>query len=226
MNRKFLAVLAVSAMTVVACKKENKETNVSETTEVVAESTAVEGTVYNVELADSKVEWEGSKVSGDRHEGTLGLQSGTFVVNEGSLVGGSLVFDMNSITVTDLTDAEKKGMLEGHLKGLGDDAESKDHFFNVEKFPTATFDITKVTQENGKHKIEGNLTLKDKTNPVSFLADVKVEEDKVSFESDNIVFDRTQWNVNFNSGSVVKDLAADKIIKDEIKLEAKIVAKK
>jgi polyisoprenoid-binding protein YceI len=45
---------------------------------------------------------------------------------------------MNSLTSVDLKDdAENLGKLNGHLKS-GD-------FFEVEKFPTASYEITKVT---------------------------------------------------------------------------------
>lgn len=228
MNKKMLTLIAVAVLAFTACKKENTTTTDTEVkTEEVA--TEVKGDAYNVSVADSKIEWEGSKVVGGAHEGTITLQSGNLVVADGTtVVGGSLVFDMNSITVTDLTDAEKKSMLEGHLKGLGED-ESKDHFFNVQTYPTANFEISKVTPvagETDKFTVEGNLTMKGQTNPVSFVAEIKVAADTVSFEADEIVFDRTKWGVNYSSGSVVKDLAADKVIKDEIKLEAKLVAKK
>src|SRR5690554_7893288 len=67
------------------------------------------------------------------------------------MTGGRFIVDMNSITVTDLTDAEMKGNLEGHLKGAT--AENADHFFNVSQFPTSSFEVTNVAEENGQHMV-------------------------------------------------------------------------
>lgn len=75
-------------------------------------------------------------------------------------------------------------------------------------------------------KWKGNLTIKEKTNPISFLATSKIEGDNVIFASEDIIFDRTKFDVNYNSGTLVKDLAADKIIKDEVKVLVTISAKK
>ena len=55
-----------------------------------------------------------------------------------------------------------KAKLEGHLKS-GD-------FFEVEEFPTASYEITKVTENTaGDYNtlLEGNLTIKGITKPVT-----------------------------------------------------------
>lgn len=223
MKKSILAAFALAALTLTSCKKETAPTTGTTTETAVA---VTDGTPYAVSTADSKVEWEGGKVSGDKHNGTIAIKEGNFIVKDGKIVGGNFVLDMNTITATDIVgDDEKKGMLEGHLKGTGE-PEGADHFFNVTKFPTSTFEITSVTEENGKQKVEGNLTIKGKTNPVSFFANTKVEGDNVNFASEEILFDRTKFDVNYNSGTLVKDLAADKIINDNIKILVTAVAKK
>ncbi len=85
------------------------------------------------------------------------------VMKGNQLVGGSFVLDMTSINSTDLT-GEYQQKLNGHLKN-GD-------FFEVEKFPTATFKITGVKKNNDKiynSLVTGNLTVKGKKNAVTFL---------------------------------------------------------
>lgn len=226
MKKSILAAFVLSALALTSCKKETENTNTTTTDSLTSATTVVDGDQYAVQVADSKVEWEGSKVSGDKHFGTIALKEGAVIVKDGKVVGGNFVLDMNTITATDIVgDDEKKGMLEGHLKGTGE-PDGADHFFNVTKFPTASFQITKITEENGKHKVEGNLTIKEKTNPISFLATSKIEGDNVIFASEDIIFDRTKFDVNYNSGTLVKDLAADKIIKDEVKVLVTISAKK
>ena len=81
------------------------------------------------------------------------------MVNGGKIVGGTFVIDMNSITCTDIKDDQYNAKLVGHLKS--------DDFFGVEKFPTATFEITGASpiadaaagQPN--YNVEGNLTIKE-----------------------------------------------------------------
>ena len=67
------------------------------------------------------INWTGYKVTG-QHSGTLALQSGTLNIQDGQLLGGEFVVDMNSLTVTDL-EGKGKTNLEGHLKS--------DDFFGV-----------------------------------------------------------------------------------------------
>ena len=227
MKKNILAIFAVAALSMTSCKKEattSVDTNVDST--AVNTATPVEGTAFAVVPADSKIDWEGGKISGDKHFGTISVQEGKLLMNEGKLVGGNFVIDMNSIVVTDITDAEKKAKLEGHLKGNTDDAESADHFFNVKTYPTATFDIKNVTEENGQQIVEGDFTLKGKTNPVKFPATITETAEGITLKADNISIDRTKWGVNYASGTVVTDLAADKVIKDDITLKALVVAKK
>ncbi|MCC2589963.1 YceI family protein [Chryseobacterium sp. MFBS3-17] len=223
MKKNILAVFALATLSLTSCKKETTAAaEGAETTEVVA----AEGTNYAIKAGESTINWEGGKISGDKHLGTINLQEGNLVMNDGKLVGGTLILDMNSITVTDLTDAEMKGKLEGHLKGLGDDAESQDHFFNVKTYPTATLEITNVTEENGKQMVEGNFTMKGKTDVVKFPATITETETGVTLATDEFTIDRTKWGVNHNSGTVIADLAADKVINDEIKLKASVAAVK
>ena len=222
-------VFALTALVLTSCKKEASATEDTVDSTAVSNSDApAEGAeAFAVQPADSKLDWEGGKISGDKHSGFINFKEGEVLVKDGKVVGGKFVLDMNTIESTDIKDdPEMKAMLDGHLKGTAEDKEKADHFFNVTQYPTATFEITSVAEENGKQVVEGNLTIKDKTNPIKFTAQVKVDGDNASLVSDEIIIDRTKWNVNYNSGSVIKDLAADKVIKDEIKVLVSVLAKK
>ncbi len=221
MKKNVFALVALAALSLTACKKENTtvETDAVETTTQTADAVT-----YNANVAESKIDWVGGKVSGDNHTGTIALTDGQVFVTNNAVTGGKFTIDMNSIVVTDITDADKKAGLEGHLKGAT--AENADHFFNVSKFPTASFEITKVTEENGKQMVEGNLTIKEATHGIKFPAMVTVTDADVTIASDEFEIDRTKWAVNYNSGSVVKDLAGDKVINDNIKLKIAVKATK
>ena len=221
MKKNVFALVALAALSLTACKKENTtvETDTVETT-----TTTTDATTYNANVADSKIDWVGSKVSGGQHTGTIALKEGQVFITNNLVTGGKFVMDMNSIVVTDLTNAEEKAGLEGHLKGAT--AENADHFFNVSKYPTSTFEITKVSEENGKQMVEGNLTIKDATHGIKFPATVTVTDADVTIASDEFEIDRTKFAVNYNSGSVMKDLAGDKVINDNIKLKFTVKATK
>lgn len=214
--KKTIYLLAATTLFFVSCKNEKAEDakDVAEGTE-----TAVTFTIDN---QNSTIEWVGSKPTGDRHNGTISLSEGAFQVENGQLVSGSATIDMNSITVLDLK-GDEKGWLEGHLKGVTDDVEKDGHFFSVKQFPTGKFEITGYSAEKG---LEGNLTLKDISKSVSFPVNVSINGDELTLTSEKFTINRTDWDIKFGSGSFFKDLAADKIIKDEIELKLNIVAKK
>ena len=149
---------------VVSCKKEKPLT--SDSNEV---ATTKDGTQYVVDTLNSRVEWKGYKIfksENTSHFGTIKFESGDVTVKEGRLESGKFVADMASLTSEDLkNDTENLNKLNGHLKS-GD-------FFEVEKFPTASYEITKVTPSSeGDYNtlLDGNLTIKGITKPVQFLS--------------------------------------------------------
>jgi polyisoprenoid-binding protein YceI len=159
--------------------------------------------VAAIDLAKSEFKWTGTKITGS-HYGTVPLKSGSLVVEKDVIKGGEFVIDLNGLTAGDLT-GEYKGKLEGHLKS-GD-------FFNVEKFPTATLKVKSVKGD----KVTADLTIKGKTNPVTF----DVKKDGTTY-SGKLVFDRTKFDMIYNSGNFFKDLG-DKAINNEVTLDFKVV---
>lgn len=171
---------------------------------------------YKVETSSSVIVWTGYKVTG-KHTGTVKVQNGTLIVDHGKLVGGSFDIDMNSIKDTDLEGgmAEK---LEGHLKS--------EDFFGVAKFPTAKYVITKVIPQDskGNYKIIGNLTIKETTKEVKFMA-MATEAAGTVTATGKMVIDRSDFNVKYGSGSFFDGLG-DKTIYDEFDLQISLVGKK
>jgi polyisoprenoid-binding protein YceI len=171
-----------------------------------------------VDLVSSNVEWVGAKPTGE-HNGTVNLQGGELMLTDGSIVGGNFTIDMNSIKNFDLASEEDNAKLVGHLK-------SPD-FFDVEKYPTAVFQITSVEPLTGNadasHNITGNLTMKDETKSVTFPAMVTITDNTVTATTPAFVIDRTQWNVQYGSKTLFKNLQ-DKFINDEISLKINLSA--
>lgn len=158
-----------------------------------------------VKADKSSVTWKGYKVLGS-HSGSVAIKEGTLEFDGDVLTGGSFVIDMSSIACSDLTPGEGKEKLEGHLK-------SPD-FFGIENYPSALLEITKVVSRGkpGDYKIIGNLTIKEKTNPVKFNAVVMDGLAKA-----DIKIDRTEYDVRYGSGSFFDNLG-DNTIYDEFDL--------
>ena len=225
MKKIVLSCAVILALTVASCK--NNIANAEQAVEQAADQAAaaveqaatavmVSGT-YTVEPS-SVVEWVGKKPTG-QHTGTIGLQSGSLTIDNGK-VTGDFTIDMNSITVTDITEADGKLDLEAHLKGTGKE-DGADHFFNVKTYPTGTFKLTSFDGAN----VTGDLTLKGKTKTISFPATLTITDNEVTLESKPFEINRVDLGVNYASKSVFGDLK-DKFINDEIELVVKVKAKK
>ena len=158
-----------------------------------------------IKVEKSKVVWKGYKVTGS-HQGVIAIKSGHLNFNEGKLNGGNFIIDMSTITSTDL-EGEYKGKLEGHLKS--------DDFFGVEKYPTASLIFTKVKSiSKNSYKVTGDLTIKGKTEIISFNLSINENKANVSLK-----IDRTKFDVRYGSTSFFDGLK-DKAIYDEFDLVA------
>jgi len=218
-NLLVLAVILFTAISFTSCKENDKKTDATETE---AAATATESAQeYAIDIAASKITWMGSKPTGS-HNGTIAMSSGMVYALGSDLQSGNFTINMNSITDLSL-DAGMKENLEAHLKGTVEGKEGD--FFNVTKYPTAKFELTGVAGESGNITVSGNLTIKDKTNPVSFPATISFPEDKIFLKSETFTIDRTKWGVNYGSKNIFDNLG-DKFINDEIELTIELHGKK
>lgn len=173
---------------------------------------------YKVDTKATTVKWVAEKKLGSGHAGTVDVKSGTLTFTGDLITAGEIVSDLNSIKVTDIpADKEENGKLVGHLK-------SPD-FFNVAKNPEAKLVIKSSEKTKNGLKVKGDLSFNGKTNPVEFDAVVTKTDKDVTAKSD-IVLDRTKWDLKYSSENFFKDLAGDRIIKNEFKLSVDIKATK
>lgn len=170
-------------------------------------------------VKEGTIEWVGTKtVSKSKHEGTISVQSGELLVNNGQLVSGKVLIDMNSIAVTDIKDPGERRDLESHLK----DAD----FFEVNQYPLATFVFEEVlpnTTPEFNWVLVGQLTMKDKTIPVNIPIKMTLQGETLRAESAAFPINRTKWGVSFHSG--VLGTVKDKMIDDTVPIRLKITAK-
>jgi polyisoprenoid-binding protein YceI len=174
--------------------------------------------VVKINTDASSLIWTGYKLTSS-HQGTINLTKGKVGIKDGKLVEGAFIIDMTSIKNTDIEDEEYRTKLEKHLKD--------DDFFGVEKYSEARLVITKVIApktEGENYQITADLTIKGITHSINFSSEVKINNDAFLATS-TIKFDRTKWDIKYNSGSFFDDLG-DYMILDEVQLKLFLLSEK
>lgn len=176
-------------------------------------------TAYKVDAAASTITWKATKKVTGGHDGTVAVKEGRVDVNaKNEVTAANVVADMAKIQNSDMAGSPKdQAKLVGHL--------SSPDFFDVAKFPTATFKLTSISKKDAGYVAKGELTFIGKTNPVEFPVTFTVADSKATGDG-TIKLDRTKWGLKYGSGNFFKELTADKIINDEFEIGFKIVAKK
>lgn len=210
--KKIILALVVVASVLTACKGEKKEQVETEKAKVVDINVA---DLDNVNTTESVLNWKGTKPGG-AHNGTVSIQKGGLLLNNGTLVGGQFTFDMNSIKNLDMAGEDGAAKLEGHLKAAD--------FFDVATYPTSKFVITKVAKENGKLLVTGNLQIKDVTKSITIPAMISTEGGITTFKSETFNINRADFNVKYGSKSFFDNLK-DKFIDDLIEMSFEVKTK-
>lgn len=223
---KKLSIFALSAtLFMVSCNESKADTVTSTTEQTVAGHS---GESFNVNTDSSTVKWTAYHKGGLNPRFGTTKTTGLFSVENGNLVSGSLVSDINSLTTDPTavdpatTDGKTAADLDTHLKSAD--------FFDVAKYPSVKFDITKVEDlaagtetklEGANKQVSGNLTIKDKTVNVTFPAKVQVTDGKVDFVS-KFTINREDWGLAYGAEGDPKDW----MISQGVDLELNIVATK
>ncbi len=173
---------------------------------------AIKDGTYTIDEGQT-VKWAAKKVGG-AHDGQLMVQEAMFVIEEGELVGGEIIMDMNSIRVRDIKDREENMDLVNHLK-------SPD-FFNVDEFPTASLLITDSQREGNNFVAIGELSIKGVSNQIKF--DLTIEPyDNSTLITTGFTIDRTKYGITYKSKTF--DELLDKFIYDEFDIKTKLKAR-
>lgn len=223
MNKYGLAALAVISLALMGagCNKTTQEPSTQPTPEppmtddsAMMMKSETEAT-HTVNLEKSTLAWSGEKITGSGHKGTVPFSNGSLTINEdGQIEGGEFTLDLSALEVEESDKA--KDSVEKHLKSAD--------FFDTENYPTGTFVITSVEQGENGLVINGDLTMKGITHPVSFPATLETSEEAM-LSTASVTIDRSLWDIRYGSGSFFDDLG-DNAIKDEIEISLSIEAKK
>ena len=165
---------------------------------------------FKIVSAQSNIDWVGKKVTG-AHNGTIAVKEGEIILNDSNVINGKVIIDTTSIKILDVTDPATNAQFAGHL--------ASDDFFSTEKYPEAILEIITVS---GRH-VEGDLTIKGITHPISFDVIVNVNGD-VLIATGKLVIDRTKYEMKFRSGNFFKDLG-DTLIYNDFELNVTVTAK-
>ncbi len=173
-----------------------------------------------IDLAQSKVEWIGRNLL-NKHYGQIGIKTGKLHFVRGELESGDFTLDMRAIVCHDLAGDPLHDVLIAHLQS--------DDFFDVELYPEARFAITSIelvpiaTLGAPNLRVHGELTVKNVTRPVEFLATTGTNEGKAAAQA-SLAIDRTIWEVLYGSGKFFRNLGGH-LVNDMIELQLRMVTR-
>lgn len=144
-------------------------------------------------------------------EGTFKVWDGTVENSKPDFSDAKIAFTIDASSIN--TENENR---DKHLKG--------DDFFNAEKYPTIKFESTSMQSlGNNKYKLNGNLTLRDVTKPVSF--DVTYggsitgqRGTKAGFKATTTI-NRFDYNLKWDRATETGGLVVGKEVEVVVKLE-------
>lgn len=193
-----------------ASKEENKMLE-DDNQSMTSEEVSLDNGVHQIDTSNSVISWSADKVVRPGHTGTINIGSGSFEISDNKLVNGVVIIDMASIKSD-----EGIAKLEEHL--------ASDDFFSVNTYPESKITLNSMTldSQSGDYMVEGDLTIKDITRPVSFKAQIQEEGEGFRITSDFSI-NRVDWNIVWGDGSGLDSLK-DKVLKDKINFKLNILA--
>ncbi len=175
----------------------------SNTANPVTAPAAAKGETLPITASNSTVTFVGSKVTG-KHEGGFAMFTGTLDLVNGKAEESSVSVEIDAASVY-----ADDGKLTDHLKSAD--------FFDVAKFPKASFKSTKL-QPSGKtgynYDVTGDLELHGQTKSITFPANIKINDDSV------IVL--AGFSINRKDFGIVYAGKADDLIRDNVVLQLNI----
>lgn len=211
-------ILALSVLLYFASCSSNSstETETENQDSTLVEEQGISGE-YSIDLANSYATWGGAHVIGSSHNGQIQLNEGSFTIENGLITSGEIILNLSTISAEDMTGKTEDSIkLTNHLKNPD--------FFNIDTFPFASFEVTGSKIEGENMILSGNLTIKEISKPISISTKVDASETTFTAMGEAEV-NRTDWGLIFHSKDFFKDLAADRVIKDEMKVGFNITAK-
>lgn len=204
-----VTLVLTALMLLAACG--NPATNKSravtgEATQASPQPSHAGGQKFSITPQNSKIEFIGSQVAG-KHEGSFQKFNGEIdYTGQPETSHVNVTIDTSSLQADD-------PQLTQHLK--------TPDFFDVAKYPTATFVSTAIKPGGDKgasHTVTGNLTMHGVTKSVTFPATISATADAVNVDA-NFSINRRDFNINYAG-------PANNLVRDDVVLTLKINATK
>lgn len=189
-------VVTVSACADPAANKPKAQTN-EPTSNTAGSPTDLKssGTALSITPENSKIEFTGSKVTG-KHDG--GFKSFRGMID---LVGEKAESSKVAVEI-------EMASVFADADGLTKHLQTAD-FFDVEKFPRATFVSTKIEPvAGGGHSVTGDLELRGVKKSVTFPATITIKPDAVEVKA--------EFSINRKDFGIVYAGKADDLIRDDV----------
>lgn len=174
---------------------------------------------YRVDTQNSRLKWKGSKISGE-HNGLLSIKKGHLRLKKKnkriSLLTGTIIIDMNSISCSDIGNPKYNKKLVNHLK-------SSD-FFDTKKHKIAKLKISGIRLKNKakeQYIVLAKVTIRGISRKINFPATFQWSKNTLLAQG-KFSLDRTQFNVKYNSGKFFQSLG-DKLIHDKFHILFNII---
>ncbi len=181
----------------------NKTANVANVANTGTASAKSEG--LSITPENSAVTFVGSKVTG-KHDGGFKAFTGNINLVNGKAEESTVSVDIDANSVF----ADDPGLTK-HLK-------SPD-FFDVAKFPKATFKSTKIeagAKAPDTHTITGDLELHGQTKSITFPATITIAEDSATVKA--------EFSINRKDFGIVYAGKVDDLIRDDVVLKLNVKA--
>lgn len=141
---------------------------------------------------NATIEWIGTKDEG-KHDGGFRKLSGRCVVDQTDLSTAKISLEIDTTSIW--SDAEK---LTNHLKSAD--------FFEVNEFPTATFQSTGVKlTPDGTYSVTGDLTLHGVTKEITFPATMAFADGTLTVKAE-FTINRFDYGIDYGKGKVHDDV--------------------
>jgi polyisoprenoid-binding protein YceI len=208
---RHLVPVACLVLALGACEDPAKDkpkatvSSASPAADVPAKASADPAGALAVDSATSSIGFVGSKVTGS-HSGNFQKFTGSITLNGDKVEGGKVQFEVDTASVK--SDDEK---LDGHLK-------SPD-FFDVAKFPKATFTSTEIKaggEKGASHTVTGELDLHGVKKTITFPATIAVTPEAVTGTS--------EFSINRKDFGIVYPGKAEDLIRDDVVLKLSLKA--
>lgn len=204
-KKMILGMVVAMGLIFTSCSQSGEKQVSNSTTE--KETTQINS--ISIDTDQSRIIWSGEMLGVYTHEGTLKFKEMSITMNDGKITGGSFIADLKTIIPTDKNYNEEEGStpekLVGHL--------SSADFFDVENFPTAKYEITKVDGNT----ITGMLTIRGISHEEKvYIAVITKEGEKTKITGD-LVFDRKKYDVVWDSP--MKEM----VLSNDVKLTVELI---